>query len=284
MPEYFDDSGNVTEAFRTDLPTMLGTEHAESKMFDDIIGREDKSEASDIALMIKSGADTKAMVGKRQENVIHKPGDDASDDDKAEFTKALLTHLGTAEKAEDFEFAKPTDLPEGMSYSEDDEKEYRQWCLDNNVPKGMAKLYFDKFNAMQLDIFTKGQEAAQEAIAEKEAKWQADCDDFSDKHPGVELGKALRVALKAIEMFNQRNPELLAELKKSELYTHPENFKAWKDAGIDVPGLWQWEEVGKAMLDGTFERGNTPKDGDSDETKQMKGMYNHPTSAKLFPK
>ena len=282
MPNYFDESGNVTDEFRTELPTMLGDDHADNKMYGDIIDREDKTGASDIALMIKSGADTKAMVGKKMDNVIQRPGENATDEEKAEFTKALLSGLGTAEKVEDFDFAKPTDIPEGMDYSEDQVNAYRQWCLDNKIPKDIAKLYLDYHDGMQRDIFAKGQETAQTVANERNEAWEADCEKLKADWPGVELGKNLRIALNAIKTFNKNNPELLAALDKSGLYTNPENFGALRESGLTPSNIRGWQEIGEALLDGSFERGNAVKEGDSDNTKQMKGMYNHPTSAKLF--
>ena len=273
MAEYIDAEGNFTEEFTAGLPDMLGEDHVGSKVMDDI---------PNLSMLVKRHADTKSKLGERLDNVIHKPGDDADETVKAEFTKTLLTHLGVAKEASDFGFEKP-DQPEDMGYDEEKVAEYAKWCIDNNVPINIAKLYFDKHNAEQKGIFETGVEATKAALAEQEEQWQKDCDEFTDKHPGLELSKGLRAALKAIETFNKNNPDpdFLKKLRESDLYTHPENYKAWREAGIDIRSLWNWEEVGLSLLDGTFERGNAIKEGDSAETKSLKTTYNHPTSAEL---
>ena len=271
MPELIDAEGNFTDDFKTALPDMLGEDHVGSKVMDDI---------PSLSMLVKRHADTKTDYGKRLENVIQKPGDDASDGDKAEFTKTLLTHLGTAEKVEDFDLTVPT-LPEDMTYNKEQEADYRNWCLENNIPKHIASLYADKYNAMNIEIFNASAEATKATLKEHDEAWDAECEQLKKDWPGVELNKNLRMALDAIKTFNKNNPELLAALEKSGLYTNPENFGALKEAGLTPANIRGWQEIGEALLDGTFERGVTIQPGDSDETKALKETYNHPTSAEL---
>lgn len=284
MPNFFDESGNVTEDFRTELPNMLGTEHAESKMFNDIIDREDKTEASDIALMIKSGADTKAMVGKKMDNVIQRPGENPTDDEKAEYTKTLLTSLGLGEKHEDFKLTMPDDLPEGFTANDENDKEFTQWCMDNDIPKSVAERMYTRYMQKQVELINKGVEAAKTKADEADALWESDCGELKTDWPGTELGKGIRTALKAMQAFEKDDVGFMEALDKSGLYTNPENFAALREAGVDIHSLRKWRVIGDALLDSEFLRGKAFTADDKSSEAKLARMYDHSTSQELHVK
>lgn len=283
MEELFDSDGNAAEGFGAALPAILGDEHAGSKVFEDITGRETK-DVSDVATILKAYADTKAMVGKKMDNVIQRPGENPTEEETATFNKTLLTTLGLGEKHEDFKLTMPDDLPEGFTANDENDKEFTQWCIDNDIPKSVAERMYTRYMQKQIELINKGTEAAKTKADEAEAAWETECEQLKTDWPGTELGKNLRMVLKAIKEFNKNDPELLATLDKSGLYANPEDFKALREAGFTPRMIRGWQEIGEVLLDASFERGKAPAADDKSPEARLRRQYDHSTSQELHAK
>ena len=93
----FGDGGSITDSGRAAMVTAAGEGHAETKLFDDI---------TDFGGLCKRFADTKTAYDKKQENVIQRPADDASDEVKAAYKKEVSKAHGAPDEASGYEFFK----------------------------------------------------------------------------------------------------------------------------------------------------------------------------------
>lgn len=93
----------------------------------------------DIQKIAKSYKETKALVGQK----LGIPGEDASDEAKAEFYKAL----GVPEDAKGYEFGVPEDLPEKLkeAFDEDDANKWAERFKKYNIPADAAKALRQEF-------------------------------------------------------------------------------------------------------------------------------------------
>ena len=106
-------------------------------------------------------------------NAILKPGEDASDEDKAAYNKAINEAQGVPESIDGYKFERH-EWPEEMGeYPEAVENGFKELCLENNIPPDKAQAlygwYFNNVaeagNAMQ--TFSKeAQEKSAEALKE----------------------------------------------------------------------------------------------------------------------
>ena len=144
--------------------------------------------------------DTKALVGQK----LGIPGEDSSDEAKAEFHKAM----GVPETAEGYEFGEPENLPEELKgiYSEEHSQKWAEKFKEHNVPVEAANALRNEFMEEM-----KGQiaEIDQDGSQSDEEFDKLAGEIFGDKDKSAELEKVYAILEKHV-------PEAIrADLKKN---------------------------------------------------------------------
>ncbi len=273
MPEYIDENGAFTEEFRTDAPGMLGDENKDM----------DLSSITSIETLVKAYGDNKAFAGKKLENVIQKPGDNATDDEKVAYRQALGQASGAGEKMEDYEFfhADPKILPEGWDYNPETEKALSALALKHGVSKAFIKEASEIMHNAQFGDYQKAV-AGQQAAADKAFNDEANALRVNDKWLGDATPKNLRTVLKTIEDFGSE--ELKAKVKEAGLYDKAsiDNLKDWEKAGIPIQNIPFLLNVGMKLAGGTFPQGANSAGGNESEYAKNKRL--HPNRPELWGK
>lgn len=133
-----------------------------------------------------------SLVKKMGQNPLVRPGDDASDDDKAAFRKTLAQELGATGNKEDYSFSSD-ELPEYLKggFSEDALSGYVDYAVENDMTpqqfQGLLGLYAEN-SAKEMDSY---RENTQTVLKEKYGE------DYDKNIKG------------ATEFANQFAPELL---------------------------------------------------------------------------
>jgi len=232
MTEFLNEDGGFTEDFKTALPSMLGEEHAESKVFEDITG---------LSMLAKAYADTKSMVGKKLEGVIQKPTDNSSDDDKANFRKTLLTELGAPESVDGYQFDRP-DMPDGMEYDEGMEGDFKSLLHQANCPLDIAKTLVDGFNKLQIGRFNQGVEA-------DNAEFEKESTSMKTDWAGEALPTNLRIALKAVKEFV--GDDLKKQIDEAKLYDKATDLSVWRKLGFSPSQIRVWHNIASKVMPST---------------------------------
>ena len=235
--------GVFTEAFTEALPGFLGEEHKDSKDFDDI---------KDIGTLVKRFADNRKMVGKKLDNVIQRPAADATDDKKAEFRNVLLTELGAPETVEGYVFDKPQ-LPDGMDYSDETEKTFKELFHKLRVPADVAKQLTTAYNEMQVARFTTERDSAQVEFDKESGQLKLDW-------PGELFSKNARIAYKALQEF--MGEDALKAFDEAQIFDHASDLELWNKLGIGISQLRVWHNIGLKTLDAK----HLTNEGGSDKT------------------
>lgn len=257
---YVDSSGGFTDSFREALPGILGDEHAESKVFDDI---------TDVSTLAKSFADTKSMVGRKLDGVIQKPTESATDEDRLNYRDTLKAELGAPESVEGYAFDRP-ELPEGMTYDEGMESEFKDLFFQRKTNPEDAKFFVEAFNQMQLNRYNQAVEAQNKEFDESSSSLKTDW-------AGEQLPKNLRIALKAVKEFG--SDELKKSLDDAKLFDNATDLGLWRKLGFSPDQLRVWHNIANKTLSvGALkdEGGGTPA------KMSMKEMY--PNSPELHEK
>lgn len=272
MPEYFDQEGNVTDAFRESVAEWAGEAHAGTKAMDDV---------KTIGGLVKMALDSKSAASRNADkfladlgdSVIRKPGEDASEGDLAEYRQALALANGVPENIDGYELSIPDSIPEEVRRSDEDLAAIKQTALE----LGIGKEKLEKLAAVVMEQDARSYAAA---IQQQQDAHQEAIDLFKADFRGDKLMIAGREAYKAIMEFG---PEALkAAVKDGKLYENPGDFDAWLKAGLTPQNIRLWQPIGKRLLAGKM----ITSDGDtsevSDERAQDMKMY--PNSPQLWRK
>lgn len=229
------DDGNFTEAFRTNLPGLVGDSYnnedgTPTKIFDNV---------TNLQGLLKEHVNLNRAFGKKQENVIQKPGQDASDDDKTNYRNTLASELGVAANVSEIEFDK-VDMPEGMTVKEDVVNGLKQLCVDKKIPFNYVKEIYNWFQGIEAASFTANKEAEVKAFTEASEKLTGDW--LGDK-----MVENSRNAFGAIVKFNSDNPEMLKTLKEAGIYDDPGNLGLWRTIGIMPSDIRSWSLIADEM-------------------------------------
>ena len=248
MPDEFDLSSHINGdgTFNADGPglaVLAGPDHAESQSFKD---------AKDFPAFVKAAFDTHAMVGKKMDNVIQKPADDASDADRAAYRKTLNSERGAPKTGAEYEFTRL----EGLGYDDAKEAEFREFCCRLEVPRDTAKEMWD--------FYHNGIKSTAEANAKSEETATEDAEKkLREDWPGEAMIEKPRLAYLAINEFG---PELFGDmwedfkgpsgdmvkglktmLKETGVYDSPGDLAKWRQCGIDSEQLRHYEIIGRRM-------------------------------------
>jgi len=175
------------------------------------------------------------VIGKKAVGLV-KPGDDASDADKAAYRSELRKMLGVPEKAEDYAF----DLPQGVGKDDPMATWFRQAAHKHGLPpeeaKGLVESYLNDFAR---PYWQKAQESAE---AENKAR-------------KAEVATALETAYgspeKAAEACETAKRGFEAAASAAKLT--PEEAKSYLDTFGDSTGMVKvWEFVGRLFKEGRF--------------------------------
>jgi len=266
LTEHIGEDGNFTEGFAPAATASLGEGYQDSKVLEGI---------TNPAGLIKAYADTKTAYGKKLEGVIAKPGENATDEEKASYRKTMLAELGTPESPDDYNFNRPESLPDGMTYDEEFEGAFRQLFHEVGMPADMAKSLADKFNEVQVARHVAAVEQAKQKLTEEATQLDKDW-------PGEKSTLNNRHAFKAIMQFGTE--ELKTLLKEANISTNPTNHDAWNKLNISPSQRRIWSNIGAAMKsDLAINDEGLPATSNEPATAMGK-IYDHPTSKTLLDK
>lgn len=241
MPEFLTDTGDFTDEFKTALPGMLGENHVDSKVMDDI---------PNISALVKSHADTKSALSKKLDNVIQKPGDSATDDEKAAYRTALAEASGAPKEASEYEFYKADKLPEGMERSTELEDKFRAVFHEHKAPKALVKALSQVFEEVQIAGFNGVMEADKVEKAkvadEKQKQFETESTVLKTDWPGDQLPTNARISLAAIQKYG--SDELIKKLKDAGMYENAADIAKWRDSGVPIETLRLFHKIGKETL------------------------------------
>jgi hypothetical protein len=118
-------------------------------------------------------------LSEKVKGMVEIPGDEATDEKRAEF----YTRMGRPESPDGYELQKP-DLPEGLGYSADAEKAYREAAHKLGMSNAQVKALYDWYNETTIGGYetrAKAQKAEQEKTVEALKKeWGKDFDKNSE--------------------------------------------------------------------------------------------------------
>ncbi len=240
--EIFAEDGSFTDTGRAIMVAAAGDDHKETKAFDDI---------PNFAGLCKVHADTKSKLGAKLDNVIQKPADDASDDVKSAYREQVAIAAGAPAKAEDYEFFKPENLPEGLEYSSEADAKFREIFFKQRASAALVKELTQVYAEMQIENFNalaefNKSEAAKKADDEQQL-FDKDCEIMKGKHPGDQLAVFTRTALAAINEFGAE--DLKAKLKTADMYTNAADLAKWRENGVPLDTLRFMHNVATKSMD-----------------------------------
>lgn len=221
--QLIDETGAFTDGFRSQLPTMVGEEHKDTKAFDDV---------PNLGTLAKNYAHLKSAYGKKMDNVIQKPGQDAKPEEVQAYRQGLLKELGVPDKPEDYEFPE---LQEGETYDENSRKAWAAKFKEIGVPKDMAKGLISAFHEQQRLQYAAIQKA-----------FDDDCTALTKDWPGETGTKNLRIAALALREFAA--DDLKKAMTEAKLFDKPDDLKAWAKVGVTPSQLRVWKNIGERAL------------------------------------
>lgn len=263
--EHIDEAGNFTESFKENLGEFAGEAHADSKAFDSI---------SNVGTLVKAYADTKSAYGKKLENMIRKPAENATTEEKSEYRKTLANEMGAPESVDGYELPRPENLPEGINFSDETEAVFKELFFEEGVSVDTARRLSDKLYEVQLKAF-------QDRVDAEQREFQAACVELDKDWSGDAAIENNRIAFKALMQF--ADDDLKNFVKESKIYEDPNNHQKWLELGFNPPQRRIWHNIGVATKSSeaiTNEGAATTKD-DSPEA-AFKKLYPHPSSQELL--
>lgn len=198
---------------------------------EDIRGNPAIQSFNDFGGLAKSYIDTKAMVG----NSVRLPGKDA----KPEDIEGLFNRLevrppdswlrkmrDVPEKAADYEYVKPADMPEGAQWSE----ELVGRARDLAHKLGWSKQDFTEalnfHNALIGELMQKGADAQRVSEMDAEQGWKQKQQDW-----GADFEKNKMLATDAVKAIFSKNPKALAKFDEFNLSNDPDIVEVFLQMG-----------------------------------------------------
>lgn len=260
-----DGEGNFTDAGKAALSSEFGDDHADFKGFEGV---------NNLGTLGKMYADTKTMVGKKMENVIQKPGENATDEQKAEYRAALNAANGVPEDPDGYIFDKEG-IPEGLEISEAEETMWKEAFKDAGVSTEGGSKLFEAYKQARVAEAAEYQKAIDTA-------YQSEVAALKDAWKGDAIIENPRIAFNAINAFC--DDELKDVLKNAGVFSDPANLDKWRKAGITPSQLHIWGNIGKAMKSGTVLPSSNGGPNAGDDSPRAQAMRQYPNSPELWPK
>ena len=147
------------------------------------LGDDLKDEASladfkDVGGLAKSYVASQKLIGERQEGMVKIPGEDATPEEIEAFHKAM----GKPDMVEGYEFAKPDDMPDGVTWDQGMLDWFGQTMHNLGAPKGLAQGLMKSYNDYVFAQAHEAQKALGKDVQALQDRWG---DQFE---PNVELG------------------------------------------------------------------------------------------------
>lgn len=213
--------------------------------------------------------------------LVRIPGEDASDDDKAAYRKAL----GVPDNADGYEFQVPKDMPEGLTYDNDLAAKFKAKSHELGLTPDQAQGLHD----MQMEHMTGSLEGYQKQMADQAAEREAEVSAKADaahealikdwgKEGSESYNKNLALANRALAAGGE---ELKAEFADKGVFGEdgavlmPEFAKLLAKHGHALYGEAS-PEGGSAGADNPFAEGSVNR------TKQIELIRNQPDRARTL--
>lgn len=186
-------SEEVTEATEQPSDNLLEGSKEESTWHDehlpdDLRENETLRKFKDVGALGKSYVNLQGMMG----GSVKIPTEESSPEEKAEF----YSKLGRPESPDKYEYNRP-DLPEGMPYSDEAEKEIRETAHQQGLTSGQLQALLDKYHDIvakdHVDDDTRMQQSRLDAEAVLKKEWKG------------EYTKNLAMARRVISRFGDKN-------------------------------------------------------------------------------
>jgi hypothetical protein len=231
-----DEQGNFTEAYN---PTeILGEGYEDYKGLADV---------KSIQQLTKFAADNHRAFGKKMENIIQIPKDDASDEDKAAFNATLREKLGIPAGEGDYKWPQPEEGKEDP-YTDETKAFWNHVFKEAGLNQSQADALIAKVAEYNTAAGEKHKSDLEEQIAQQ---MKEDIEAFDKIYPGDKKPEALRHVLKAIEEFG--SDALKAVVKEQGLYDD-HNLEKWADY-VPLNNLPFLANVGMKAANATMPKG-----------------------------
>lgn len=216
-------------------------------------GHESLSEIDDFnglaKKFIEHGETIKTLQGD-SEGKVAIPKEDASDEERQEFSKKMSTYNGVPESIEGYEVVKPDSLPEGMQFDDTLSDLMLTTLLKEGAPKALVQTLFNEFNKYHVDIQNKYNQIIKEG---NEKRMEVLKQEYGTKFEAKNKGTFI-----ALNKFAEH-------VKVPEGFGGIEGFKKWMgDSGLDTDPIfnWMWSKVFEFIGDDTFVKGGgVPQSG-----------------------
>lgn len=237
--EHIGEDGAFTEGFAKTTIAELGEGYQDSKSLDDV---------HNIGALAKIAIDSRRANTKLTEaakTAIQRPGETATDEEKAAHKKLLRTELGASTKIEDYAFGKPLNLPEGLPWNEDSAKKWAQYFCDKGWPVEMAREIVSAIHTEAIETFNKLQGTNKETF-------DAAVKVITDKNQPDAIKEMGRLAFKYLDTWGSDK----AKEAIKGMFEMPENFEEWNKRGIPPTQVEHMAKVAKGMQSGTTKAGD----------------------------
>jgi hypothetical protein len=258
--EIMTDDGRFTENL---APSLFGEEYKDSKEIS-------LERVPDVVTLGKRFLETKSALDRKLENVIQKPGKDATEEQVKEYKQSLKKELGAPETVDAYEFTPP----EGVEHDENLVAAFKEAFLSEGVAPDAAARLVSKWDELQAAQVKSLNQAQQDA-------YEAEATEFKDSHPGDKLLIGGRTAAKMLLQFG--NDEVASLIKDNKIMDDPGNLDTWRNMGFTPNHVAFFERVGEAMKSDTAITNEgeptsieAPKEGTQEAV--VHKAYDHPTS------
>lgn len=186
---------------------------------DEYAGHSEIKNAGNVQTLVKNHFNLLKKLGAKTEGMIKVPDENASEDEIKAYNKAL----GVPDDANGYEFEK-AQLPEGMSYDENLEKSFKQFCHQNKIgakqAAGLYKMYNEYQTALHNNITQSEQQSIQQAQEALKKEWGSKYDDNTN------------LAIKAINTF--ADDGFKKYLEETRLGNHPAMVKMFANIAAKI--------------------------------------------------
>lgn len=214
----------------------------------------------DIEGLAKGYVNLEKMLGTEK---IPKP---LSDEDQEGWDRWYAAS-GRPSTHDEYEFSRPDQLPDGLGYDEDLEKDFRASAYGLGLNKKQAGGLYEKFVKHQVERYGAFQTAKKQAVAQAQADLQREL--------GAKYESEMKNAHIAVQKY--ADPEFKTYLDESGLGNHPALIRAFMKIGRELNG--DTRIVGKVEPQmNTADMERTIREFDS---KHQKALFNreHPEHA-----
>lgn len=256
ITDHMGPDGVVTEGFAGAMKERIIAEHAaktggtveearvlygDTKFLDDI---------TSITGLAKTGIDSRranTALTEAAKTAINRPGENATDQEKADYRKTLNTECGATGNLADYKYGTPPDLPKGLQWNEQGAKELAEFCCERGVP-------VDVYEAMFKMTCDNSYAAHNAAVQGQETIFTAAAKELTDKNQPdalIEMGRRAFAYINTPGWCSEAAIEAVTRPLSDEkdaagnLKLGPDGQPARKGSMNDIPGdLAEWNRRG----------------------------------------